>query len=76
MSKVFPVLMECCHRLVISGSSSGCVTLVSSYPSTLLQKYIKTNKWQLWSVEKGVSINAKSGYLKRKVECLTSNYEL
>ena len=50
--------------------------LLSSYPSTLLQKYIKAKKWNLWSVEKGVTINAKSGYLKRKTECLTSNYEL
>jgi DNA adenine methylase len=48
--------------------------LLSSYPSPLLLEYAKTMKWEMFSVEKGVSVNAKSGYLKRKVEVLTSNY--
>lgn len=30
----------------------------------------------MWSIEQGVSVNAKSGYLKRKVEVLTANYAL
>ena len=48
--------------------------LLSSYPSPLLLKYAKAHKWHTWSVEKGVSVNNKSGYLKRKIEVLTANY--
>lgn len=50
--------------------------LLSSYPSELLKHYTKLNGWHTWSVEKGVSVNAKSGYLKRKVEVLTGNYPI
>lgn len=49
--------------------------LLSSYPSDILKKYCKEFGWHQWSVEQSVSINAKSGYLKRKVEVLTANYE-
>ncbi|MGY3054389.1 DNA adenine methylase [Pedobacter sp. UYEF25] len=50
--------------------------LLSSYPSPLLLKYAKLYKWNMWSVESGVSINSKGGYLKRKVEVLTANYPI
>ena len=50
--------------------------LLSSYPSDLLQKYAKQHGWHMWSVEQGVTINNKSGYIKRKVEVLTANYPL
>lgn len=50
--------------------------LLSSYPSPLLQRYAKAQGWQMWSVEQGVSINNKSGYIKRKVEVLTANYAI
>lgn len=50
--------------------------LLSSYPSALLMKYAKQNEWHMWSIEQKVSVNAKSGYLKRKVEVLTANYPL
>lgn len=50
--------------------------LLSSYPSQLLQRYTKLNGWQMWSVEQGISINSKSGYIKRKIEVLAANYEL
>ena len=50
--------------------------LLSSYPSALLKQYSKANGWHVWSVEKGVRVNAKSGYLKRTVEVLTANYPL
>ncbi|TXI14613.1 MAG: DNA adenine methylase [Pedobacter sp.] len=50
--------------------------LLSSYPSMLLSKYTETNGWYTWSVEKGISVNSKSGYLKRKVEVLTANYPI
>jgi DNA adenine methylase len=50
--------------------------LLSSYPSSLLQKYTRQFKWGMWSVEQGVSVNSKSGYIKRKVEVLTANYPL
>ena len=50
--------------------------MLSSYPSLLLQKYAKRHKWSMWSVEQGVSVNAKSGYMKRKVEVITANFPL
>lgn len=48
--------------------------LLSSYPSPLLQRYAREHGWHMWSVESGVSVNSKSGYMKRKIEVLTSNY--
>lgn len=48
--------------------------LLSSYPSPILKQYTKENGWHTWSVEQGVSVNARSGYQKRKVEVLTYNY--
>jgi DNA adenine methylase len=50
--------------------------MLSSYPSAPLKQYLKAHKWHMWSVEQGVSVNAKSGYLKRKVEVITANYDL
>lgn len=50
--------------------------LLSSYPSPLLMRYAKENGWHMWSSETGVSVNAKSGYMKRKVEVLTANYPI
>lgn len=50
--------------------------MLSSYPSPLLQKYTKAQGWHMYSVESGVSVNAKSGYLKRKTEVITTNYPM
>lgn len=50
--------------------------LLSSYPSPLLQRYAKENGWFMWSIEQGVTVNNKSGYIKRKIEVLTSNYPI
>jgi len=50
--------------------------LLSSYPSPLLQSYAQRHGWHTWSIEQGVSVNAKSGYLKRKTEVLTANYAI
>ena len=50
--------------------------LMSSYPSPILQRYAKEKGWFMWSVEQGVSVNSKSGYIKRKVEVLTANYPI
>ena len=50
--------------------------ILSSYPGSLLKSYMKANNWQMWSVEQGVSVNAKGGYQKRKIEVLTANFEL
>jgi len=50
--------------------------LLSSYPSPLLQKFAKEKGWNMFCVEQAVSVNAKSGYLKRKIEVLTANYIL
>ena len=50
--------------------------LLSSYPSRPLERYTELNGWISRSVEASVSVAAKSGNLKRKVEMLTSNYDL
>jgi DNA adenine methylase len=49
--------------------------LLSSYPSTLLDGYIKQNGWHSQCFEQGVSVNAKGGYRKRKWEVLTANFK-
>lgn len=50
--------------------------MLSSYPSPLLMKYAKERGWHQWSLESGVTVNKKSGYMKRKVEVLTANYPI
>lgn len=50
--------------------------LLSCYPSDLLNRYVKANKWNTLCFEQGVSVNAKSGYLKKKWEMLVMNYEI
>ncbi|MBV7529053.1 DNA adenine methylase [Chitinophaga sp. sic0106] len=50
--------------------------LLSSYPSDLLKQYTSANGWYTRVFEQGVSINAKSGYLKRKWEVLTANFPI
>lgn len=50
--------------------------LLSSYPSPILMKYAKEHGWHQWSLETGVSVAAKSGYMKRKIEVLTANYPI
>jgi DNA adenine methylase len=50
--------------------------MLSSYPSKILLQYAKANGWSMWSVEQNVTVNNRSGYLKRKVEVLTANYPL
>lgn len=49
--------------------------LLSSYPSSLLDEFIQRNGWISERFEQGVSVAAKSGRSKRKVEVLTRNYE-
>lgn len=50
--------------------------LLSSYPSDILTAYTKANGWYTRVYEQGVSINAKSGYLKKKWEVLTTNFAI
>jgi DNA adenine methylase len=50
--------------------------LLSSYPNQSLMAVTKAKKWNMWSIEQAVSVNAKSGYLKRKTEVLTANYPI
>jgi len=64
------------ENLLIQASKIEGKFLLSSYPSELLTRYAKANGWYMWSVEKGVTVNNKSGYLKRKIEVLTSNYPI
>ncbi len=48
--------------------------LLSSYPSPILEKYIKAHGWQSKCFESGVSVNPSTSYKKRKWEMLTANY--
>jgi DNA adenine methylase len=48
--------------------------LLSSYPSDILSKYTKENGWNFKVFDQSVSINNKSGYLKKKWEVLTANF--
>lgn len=50
--------------------------LLSSYPSSLLQTYTEKHGWYNLSVRQKVSVNAKSGIQKDKIEMLTANYML
>ncbi|TDX00518.1 DNA adenine methylase [Dinghuibacter silviterrae] len=50
--------------------------LLSSYPSNLLERYIKKFKWSSISRELFVTVNLKGGNPKRKTELLTANYPL
>ncbi|MBS0647405.1 MAG: DNA adenine methylase [Verrucomicrobia bacterium] len=50
--------------------------LLSSYPSELLKSYTKQHGWKTVKVEQSVSVNAKSGYLKRKEEVFTANFNI
>lgn len=50
--------------------------LLSSYPSEVLTKYTKANKWHTVEFKQTVSVNAKSGVLKPKIEVLTANYPI
>ncbi len=62
------------ERLLKAASELQGKFLLSSYPSPVLSDYVKQFGWQQWSVEQDVSVNAKGGYRKRKVEVLTWNY--
>lgn len=50
--------------------------LLSSYPSDVLSKYINLHGWHTTSFDGLVSVAAKSGKQKSKVEVLTYNYRL
>lgn len=64
------------EKLLLTLSQIKGKFLLSSYPSEVLLKAVKSHGWSMWSIEQKVSINAKSGYLKRKVEVLTANYPI
>jgi DNA adenine methylase len=64
------------ERLLQTLSAIKGKFLLSSYPSPILMKFAKSKGWHQWSLETGVSVNNKSGYMKRKVEVLTANYEI
>lgn len=48
--------------------------LLSSYPSEILKRYIKKNKWQVQSIEKKVSVTKHTN--KKKTELFVFNYPL
>lgn len=64
------------ERLLKTLSAIKGKFLLSSYPSDVLSSYSNANGWKTRVYEQGVSVNAKSGYLKKKWEVLTSNYDI
>jgi DNA adenine methylase len=50
--------------------------LLSSYPSEMLTRYTKDHGWHTQTIEQTVSVNAKSGKRKAKIEVLTANYKI
>lgn len=48
--------------------------LLSSYPSEILDTYIKANGWYQIRVTQKTSVNKGKG--KEKIECMTANYEI
>lgn len=50
--------------------------LLSSYPSSLLERYTKDRAWHKWSINQKVSVNNKAGNQKMKTEMLVANYAI
>jgi len=50
--------------------------LLSSYPSAVLEKYIKIQKWQKRSITQKVSIDTSGRKQKLKLEMLVANYPI
>lgn len=50
--------------------------LLSSYMSNILTEYTQEKGWHQKTFKQSVSVNAKSGKAKNKIEVLTSNYPL
>ncbi|MFV0501210.1 MAG: DNA adenine methylase [Bacteroidales bacterium] len=51
--------------------------LLSSYPSEILNEYIKKHGWHSKSFDMRISVSAKNNTQnKRKVEVLTANYQI
>lgn len=50
--------------------------LLSSYPSELLNKYIRKNKWHKKEINMSLDITAKFNRANRKIEVLTANYPI
>lgn len=50
--------------------------LLSSYPSSILEKYTRSQQWQKMAFRQKVSVNAKAGNQKTKTEMLVANYPI
>ncbi len=66
--------MEDFERLLDALANIKGKFLLSSYPSELLDKYVKEYGWHQKKVTQHVSVNKGSG--KLKVECMTANYPI
>jgi DNA adenine methylase len=62
--------------LLSSAASMKGKFILSSYPSDILTRYTKDNGWYSQAIEQNVSVNAKSGKRKSKVEVLTANFKI
>ena len=62
------------ERLLVSLSSIKGKFLLSSYPSALLDKYVKENNWFIKEMDMSLSVVARYNTGKRKREVLVGNY--
>lgn len=50
--------------------------LLSSFPSDILNEFIKKNSWKTIEIDKPLCMSAKTNSGKRKIEVLTANYSI
>lgn len=50
--------------------------LLSSYPYPELEKYVREHNWQSIKIEQRLTVSAKSGTGRKKMEVLTANYDI
>lgn len=62
--------------LLVTLSAISGRFLLSSYDSDILKHYAELNGWHQKRFDMNVSVNAKSGKLKKKVEVFTANFPL
>jgi len=65
------------EKLLILLSKVKGKFLLSSYPSEMLTKYIKQNKWSIKKINMALALASNpDSKLKRKIEVLTANFKI
>lgn len=69
-------LKEVYYRLLTRLPSIKCNWLMSSYPSEQLTELRKEHGWHFKDIDQNVGVSGKNKKGKRKLECLTWNYDV